>query len=100
MRLRAIGVLALMLIFGLSPGLTNASPQETAPPTAEPQPETEPAAEQVSARCSDCHEQAAAFAMNPHATGALDAEGVPNAVCETCHGDGTAHIEGGGDTTQ
>lgn len=54
-------------------------------------------AQEETARCSDCHDQAKAFVSNPHARGQLENREVPNAVCETCHGDGAAHIEAGGD---
>jgi DmsE family decaheme c-type cytochrome len=47
--------------------------------------------------CSDCHTEAEAFMGNPHARGTLTDGTVPSAVCESCHGDGTAHIEAGGD---
>jgi len=70
--------------------------------------------------CGDCHdEQAKAFLTNPHGVGVGQAPSpvtpeagqsnaeqgaeqagapvIPNAVCERCHGDGKAHIEGGGD---
>ncbi len=76
---------AMLLLFGL-PSSIVASPPEGA--------EAQPAAS-----CSDCHEQAAAFTGNPHAWGKVEDGQVPNAVCESCHGSGTAHIEAGGDTT-
>lgn len=76
---------ALLLLFGLPSGIV-ASPPEG----AEAQP---------TVSCSDCHEQAAAFTGNPHARGKVEGGQVPNAVCESCHGSGTAHIEAGGDTT-
>jgi DmsE family decaheme c-type cytochrome len=51
----------------------------------------EPAAEPAMS-CADCHaDQAAA---SPHSS--IRAK-TANAVCESCHGDGAAHIEGGGD---
>lgn len=50
--------------------------------------------------CGDCHDQAAAFVTNPHVRGALENGAVPNGICESCHGDGTAHIEEGGDPTK
>lgn len=52
------------------------------------------------ASCADCHEEAAAFAANPHARGrrkAGDKTPLTNAACESCHGEGTKHIEAGGD---
>lgn len=88
MRHTAIGGIVLLLVFGLSPGLL-AAPQE----------QQQPAAESAGMTCGDCHEQAAEFAGNPHARGKLEAGVVPRAVCESCHGDGTAHMEGGGDKT-
>ncbi len=77
----AIGGIALLLFLGLSPGLAQ-----------EPAPEPAP-------KCGDCHDQAKTFHANPHARGQIEKGEVPNAVCETCHGDGAAHIEAGGDKT-
>lgn len=76
---------ALLLLIGLPSSIV------ASPPEAQ---EAEP-----TASCSDCHEQAAAFTGNPHARGKVTDGQVPNAVCESCHGSGTAHIEAGGDTT-
>src|SRR5262252_8558025 len=51
--------------------------------------------------CGDCHtDLAAAFGVNPHGraflgTGLL----APNDACATCHGDGTKHMEAGGDAS-
>src|SRR5262249_10994711 len=51
--------------------------------------------------CGDCHtDLAAAFGANPHGraftgTGTL----APNDACATCHGDGTRHMEAGGDAS-
>jgi DmsE family decaheme c-type cytochrome len=47
--------------------------------------------------CGDCHDQAKAFVTNPHAHGKVEKGVVPNAVCESCHGPGQAHIESGGE---
>jgi len=48
--------------------------------------------------CGDCHdEQFKVFTTNPHGHGTAVQGVIPNAVCEKCHGDGKAHIEGGGD---
>ena len=49
----------------------------------------------ATARCSDCHDQAKAFVSNPHARGQVVKGDVENSVCETCHGDGTEHMETG-----
>lgn len=44
--------------------------------------------------CAGCHEMAGGFSANPHArVKAADAE----AVCASCHGDGKAHAESGGE---
>jgi DmsE family decaheme c-type cytochrome len=96
----AIGGLALLLILGFMPGRAAASPQEAqqTPPAAAA--ELAPAAEQTPvAQCSDCHETVKAFLANPHARGEVKDGQVPNAVCESCHGDATAHMEAGGDTS-
>jgi DmsE family decaheme c-type cytochrome len=62
--------------------------------------EKKEAKKEAAASCGDCHEQAAAFAANPHARGqrkAGDKTPLASAVCESCHGDGTKHMEAGGD---
>ena len=78
-----------------------ASAQDT-PPTPTPAPAAAGAATaEPAALCGDFHEdQSKAFPANPHArlpklwrpTAAK-----PNALCESCHGDGAAHIESGGE---
>jgi DmsE family decaheme c-type cytochrome len=52
-------------------------------------------------KCADCHaEQVKAFASNPHARYPhRDKKPDPSDVCTTCHGDGTKHIEAGGDAS-
>lgn len=92
-KLYAAGAIALLLFLGPSPGV--AAAQQEPPPQ-----QTPPAEASATPACSDCHEQAKAFATNPHARGQVEQGNVPNAVCESCHGDGTEHIEGGGDTTK
>jgi DmsE family decaheme c-type cytochrome len=86
MKRLAIGGITLLLFLGLSAGAAMA--QE--PPAQETPAEAPPS-------CGDCHEQAKAFLANPHARGEVKDGVVSNAACETCHGDGAAHIEGGGD---
>jgi DmsE family decaheme c-type cytochrome len=105
MKRHGIGGLALLLVIGVSPGLM-ARPQEPPPPpptAAQQQPAAEaakPAEATASMSCGDCHDQAKVFGTNPHAHGkASKGAVVPNAVCEGCHGNGTAHMEGGGDKT-
>lgn len=111
MRSHLIGALALVVLLGL-PALAQQKPPEkppepaapvtqTAPPATSTAPEAAPAAPAEAAAlpaCSDCHaDQAKAFAANAHARGQIKKGEVPNTLCESCHGDGKAHIEGGGD---
>jgi DmsE family decaheme c-type cytochrome len=74
--------MALLFFFGLSPGTAGAAPA---------------GAEKSVTSCSECHDQAKAFANNPHARGKTVKGEVPNLVCTPCHGDGTLHMDAGGD---
>jgi DmsE family decaheme c-type cytochrome len=77
---------------------TQTAPAAPVIPAASPAKAEEPAALPA---CSDCHaDQAKTFGANAHAHGKVKKGEVPNALCETCHGDGKAHIEGGGDKTK
>jgi len=51
--------------------------------------------------CGDCHtDLSAAFGANPHGRAFLGTGHLaPNDACATCHGDGTRHMEAGGDTS-
>jgi DmsE family decaheme c-type cytochrome len=64
-------------------------------------PAEKPAAAKVEAgtSCADCHDEAKIFASNPHSRAfrAGHAGAADTAVCTTCHGDGTKHMEAGGD---
>ena len=85
------------------PSATSATPASTTPTssTAAPKAEGTPTAEAASElpKCADCHtDLVAAFARNPHTrySGKGTKPG-PEDMCSTCHGDGTKHIENGGD---
>ncbi|MGA7614714.1 MAG: DmsE family decaheme c-type cytochrome [Thermoanaerobaculia bacterium] len=107
----ALGGLAFLLVIGLSPGHGTAlaqTPEQTpsvqqtttAQETPPAQTTTEAQTEQAETMsCSDCHDQPATFATNPHGAGKAVNGTVPNAVCESCHGNGQAHMEAGGDTS-
>jgi len=50
--------------------------------------------------CATCHEEVSKkFADNPHTKMAL-MHGSSGVTCENCHGAGSAHVDGGGDTTK
>ncbi len=50
--------------------------------------------------CATCHEeQTKGFANNPYSKLALE-HGNAGVTCESCHGAGKAHVDGGGDTTK
>jgi DmsE family decaheme c-type cytochrome len=78
--------LLILLALALPAAAQDATPPAAAPPS--------PEAEAVPA-CTDCHEaQGKSFMTNAHHRVVA---GKPNAACESCHGDGKEHIEGGGD---
>ena len=83
----------------LAAGLLAASPAlaQTPAPAPAPTPSAAPSAAS-STTCGDCHaEIVAAFAANPHAKPTKGKKTDPNDTCSTCHGDGTKHMESGGD---
>ena len=104
MKLHVIGGLALALLLGLPAQAatqvvekpSEKAPQAPPPPAATATAATEP---QTLPSCGDCHaDQEKAFRTNAHGHGkAPKGEAVPNTVCQSCHGDGKAHMEAGGD---
>ena len=78
-------LLALLVLVGLTPGLTLAAA-----------PEAKKAAAPADSLCASCHEdQVKAFRDNPHSR-TWQAKGI-DAICENCHGAGKFHADGGGD---
>ena len=112
MRHHWFGPATLMLCLALSPGLARAQKTTTQPPAATqtaPQttpPATPPATSTAAAEstalpaCTDCHDAMKAVASTPHAHGMAKKGEVPSTVCQSCHGDGKEHIEGGGDKSK
>src|SRR5262249_51049428 len=94
-----IGVAAIFLGQSTAPTPTP-KPASTAAPAAHPTAAATTAASDLP-KCVDCHEaQVRRTRGNPpaasHGPTAPDRE----EACSTCHGDGTEHIEGGGDITK
>jgi DmsE family decaheme c-type cytochrome len=85
-----------------TPATTAGPAAETTPaPDGTPAPEAAKAAEPLP-KCADCHtDLVAAFARNPHARWSHKGKAPDiEEFCSTCHGDGTKHIEGGGDAAE
>lgn len=105
MKHTTLGGIALVLVLGWWAGppaaFAQTPPEQTPPPATDTAtPHSNPAEAAATPSCSDCHDQAREFATNPHARGSAVKGQVPNGVCTACHGDGTEHIEGGGDKTK
>lgn len=112
------GPATLVLCLALSPGLaraqqtttqqppaTQTAPQTTPPATPQATSTAPPAAAAASEStalpaCTDCHDAMKAVASTPHAHGLAKKGEVLSTVCESCHGDGKEHIEGGGDKSK
>ena len=81
-------------LLGLVPSPTGA---QTPAPSASPTPSSA-SSEASTTTCADCHaEIVSAFAANPHARPEKGKKTDPLDVCAICHGDGTKHMEEGGD---
>lgn len=96
-RVCAVSGAALLLFLTLSSGLRAQAPEQQKPPEPAPAPAAQPA---ETPSCSDCHDEAKVFATNVHARGGVTKGVVSNDVCTACHGDGTEHIQSGGDKTK
>jgi len=102
----AAAALAVALLLAPAPARAQPAPAATpvVAPAATPAPAS-PVAKAAAAtelpKCGDCHTaEVEAFANNPHArTSRREKKPDPNDVCSTCHGDGTKHMEAGGDAS-
>jgi len=87
------------LSFALAAGLLVATGARAQTPTPAPAPAPKASAELP--KCADCHgDLVSAFANNPHARSSRkdkDKKPDPESACANCHGDGTKHVEAGGD---
>jgi DmsE family decaheme c-type cytochrome len=106
--LRVIGASLLGLVFALSAvssSIGQAKPVAPATPTTPAvktqSPQVQTTGDFVgSETCEGCHTDVVKnFAGNPHMKLALE-HGKSGVSCESCHGAGRAHVEGGGDVTK
>jgi DmsE family decaheme c-type cytochrome len=94
-----LGAAALLAIgvFGSRSVLAAGAAQQT---VAQPAGESASAGYVGESTCTRCHTDIAkGFAGNPHSRLALEHAG-RGVTCESCHGPGKAHVEGGGDVTK
>jgi DmsE family decaheme c-type cytochrome len=89
-----LAVVGLVALAGLSQSASAQTAQSNLTPSA--------ASQYVgSDTCKGCHEDIVNhFMANPHWDSTLKIEGTEVHACETCHGPGAAHVEGGGDKSK
>jgi DmsE family decaheme c-type cytochrome len=89
----AVLVTGLLAVVSLARGQ---APEPTPTPAA---PAEKTAKAEEAPKCADCHgDIVTALAKNPHARYPhKEKKPDPNDICTTCHGDGTKHMESGGD---
>jgi DmsE family decaheme c-type cytochrome len=89
--------LAAVCVSGARSVLAAGAPQQAATPPAA---ENEAAGFVGESTCTTCHTDIGkGFPGNPHSRLALEHAG-RGVTCESCHGPGKAHVEGGGDVTK
>lgn len=88
--------LAVLLAFAFPLAVQARAPQAQVPAAKE-------SAAAEGPTCGDCHEQGPAYNKSPHAAKAARNGAASNAAieaaCASCHGDGKAHMEAGGDAS-
>jgi len=93
---------ALVALWGLTLVVVQAN-VPAAPDLVQPQTVTQAAGYVGADTCLTCHQEQAekpGYANSPHALAADPRSPAAKAGCESCHGPGQAHVDGGGDATK